>query len=240
MAKISKHQQQGKHSLDYDIIFKGRKEKIDENDHTTSTFDYQDTFQYDPGTPFYDEAYNNTEVERRRKITKRVYEIVKDKTDINLETSRRKPSKVDFNRYFVLLKKELKEESFTNVELFNELAVYFSDNLMSIFKLLDNQWRNMIIKELQEHIGKVTDESKIVSLRNLKEGSEIEFKYYDEIDEEYKLITGVILEYDDVENQFKIDSYENIYFIELEDITKILNNRKYKYNLNKLNNIDFL
>ena len=39
---------------------------------------------------------------------------------------------------------------------------------------------------------------------------------------------------------FKVDSYENIYEVELEKITKILNNTKFKYNLNKLNNIDFL
>jgi len=240
MAKISKHQQQGKHSLQYDIIFKGRKEELSEDEGNTSTFDYQDSFQYDPGTPLYDEAYNNTDVERRRKITKKVYSIVKDKTDINLKTSRRKPSKVAFNKYFILLKKELKDESFTNIELFNELAVYFSDNLMSIFKLLDNQWRNLIIKELQDHIGKATDESKTVSVRNLKEGAEIEFKYFDDIEDVFKLITGVVLEYDNVTLEFKIDSFENIYFVEIDDIIKIMNNRKYKYNLNKLNNIDFL
>lgn len=240
MAKISKHQQQGKHSLGYDIIFKGRKEEISEQDDNTSTFEYQDSFQYDPGTPFYDEAYNNTDVERRRKITTKVYEIIKDKTDINLETSRRKPSKVAFNKYFILIKKELKDESFTNIELFNELAVYFSDNLMSIFKLLDNQWRNLIINELQDHIGKVTTESKVVSIKNLKEGAEIEFKYFDDIEDIFKLITGVVLEYDTLTLEFKIDSFENIYFINIDDITKIMNNRKFKYNLNKLNNIDFL
>jgi hypothetical protein len=240
MAKISKHQQQGKHSLNYDIIFKGRKEELNEDEANTSTFDYQDSFQYDPGTPFYDEAYNNTDVEKRRKIKQKVYDIVKDKTEINLKTSRRKPSKVAFNKYFILIKKELKDENFNNIELFNELAVYFSDNLMSIFKLLDNQWRNLIIKELQDHIGKVTPESKTVSIKNLKEGAEIEFKYFDEIEDVFKLITGVVLEYDSSTLEFKIDSFENIYFVVIGDIIKIMNNRKYKYNLNKLNNIDFL
>lgn len=240
MAKISKHQQQGKHSLSYDIIFKGRKEEVSEYEEGTSTFEYQDTFQYDPGSPLYDEAYNNTDVERRRKITKRVYELINDKTDINPEAPRRKPSKVAFNKYFILLKKELKDESFTNVELFNELAEYFSDNLMSIFKLLDNQWRNLIIKELQDHIGDVTTESTIINVRNLKKGSEVEFKHFDKIDNIHKIITGVILDYDEIKFEFKVDSYENIYLINIEDITQILNNRKFKYNLNKLNNIDFL
>ena len=39
---------------------------------------------------------------------------------------------------------------------------------------------------------------------------------------------------------FKVDSYENIYMVDIKNITKILNNTKFKYNLNKLNNIDFL
>ena len=37
-----------------------------------------------------------------------------------------------------------------------------------------------------------------------------------------------------------IDSFENIYDISLNEITKILNNTKFKHNLNKLDNIDFL
>lgn len=240
MKKISKHQTQGKHSLGYDVIFKGKKDDATEEELDSSTTTYQDTFQYDPSSAVFDEAYNNENVERRKRVTEKIYKIVREKTPINLETSRRKPSKVDFNKYFILLKKELVDESFTNVEIFNELAVYFSDNLFSIFKLLDNQWRNMIIKELQDHIGKIPEESTNVSIRNLSAGSEIEFKYFDEIDEEYKNITGVILGYNATEEIFKVDSYENFYLVEIVNITKILNNRKFKYNLNKLNNVDFL
>jgi hypothetical protein len=44
--------------------------------------------------------------------------------------------------------------------------------------------------------------------------------------------------YDD--SNFKVDSFEKIYLVEISDVTKILNNTKFKYNLNKLNNIDFL
>jgi hypothetical protein len=43
-----------------------------------------------------------------------------------------------------------------------------------------------------------------------------------------------------VSGSFASDSYENIYELEINKITKILNNTKFKYNLNKLNNIDFL
>jgi hypothetical protein len=238
MSKTSKHQQEGKHRLNYDIIFKGKKEDVTEEDNFIST--YQDNFQYDPGSTVHDEAYNNADFERRKKVTDKIYEIIKEKTDINLETSRRKPSRVDFNKYFILLKKETTQDSFTNIEIFNELAVYFSDNLFSIFKLLDNEWRNLIIAELQDHIGGTPEGSKTVTIKNLKMGSEIEFKHYDEFDDEEKIITGIILEYDKEDLLFKIDSYENIYFVKIECITKILNNQKFKYNLNKLNNIDFL
>jgi len=239
MSKISKHQKEGKHSLTYDIIFKGKKEKLTEEDDVQIT-DYQETFQYDPGSRVYDEAYNNDDFERRKRVTDKVYAIIRDKTDVNLDANRRKPSKKDFNEYFVILKKELEGEKFTNVELFNELAVYFSDNLFTIFKLLDNKWRNKIIEELQEHIGNAPKSSTEVSVRNLTEGSEIEFLYYDDVEDEEKLITGVVLEYNKEEEHFKVDSFENIYLVELAAINKILNNRKFKHNLSKLINIDFL
>ena len=41
-------------------------------------------------------------------------------------------------------------------------------------------------------------------------------------------------------SKFKVNSYERIYDVNLDMISKILNNTKFKYNLNKLNNIDFL
>jgi len=68
-------------------------------------------------------------------------------------------------------------------------------------------------------------------------------KVYDVLVDEFgidKLITGVVLFTDYENSTFKVDSYENIYDIHISKITKILNNEKFKYNLNKLNNIDFL
>jgi hypothetical protein len=103
-----------------------------------------------------------------------------------------------------------------------------------MFKLLDNKWKNLIINELQEHIGK-NPGSKEVKNRNIYIGTEIEF-----LDEEGLHITGVVVETFYDEDLFKVDSMEKIYHVVLEDITKIMNNNKFKYNLNKLNNIDFL
>jgi hypothetical protein len=97
----------------------------------------------------------------------------------------------------------------------------------------------MVISELQDHIGRNFN-SKDISNRNIYEGTEVEFFWLDVITEEEKIITGVVLETQYETNTFKIDSYENIYEVDIKQITKILNNTKFKYNLNKLNNIDFL
>lgn len=236
---LSKHKIEGKHSLKYDSIFKGKKEDpLDENEgESFSTFN-KDTIEVDRASSYHHESMNNEEYIRGKKVKERVYEILSEGTTINFMNNRRKPSRVDFNNYFELLKERLKPDGFTNVEIFNELAVYFSDNLFNMFKLLDNKWRNLIIQELQDHIGKNSN-SKEVQNRNIYEGTEVEFIWIDEFEVE-KIITGVVMETDYPNSMYKVDSYENIYEVELKNITKILNNTKFKYNLNRLNNVDFL
>lgn len=234
-ASLSKHKVQGKHSLKYDSIFKGKKEDpIDEDTDIQDTF-YNETFEIDRGSVLYDEYRDNEQYLREKKVKEKVYEILTDKTQINFLNNRRKPSKVDFNNYYLLLVVELKKENFSHTELFNELAVYFSDNLFNMFKLLDNKWRTHIIDELQDHIGK-NDNKKQINKRNLQVGTEIEFSYTDILGEE-KSYTGIII--GEKEDVYRVNSYENIYDVGLSSIIKILNNR-FKYNLNKLNNIDFL
>lgn len=237
---LSKHKLEGKHSLKYDSIFKGKKEEVNDDD-CSDLFSgyYKETIEVDRGSNYYFESIDNELYIRSKLVKERVYQILSEHTSINFLNNRRKPSRVDFNQYYNLLKINLKDESFTNIELFNELSVYFSDNLFNMFKLLDNRWKNLIIVELQDHIGKNTN-SKDITNRNIYENTEIEFCWIDPITEEEKLITGVVIETDYVNNQFKVDSYENMYNINLKQITKILNNTKFKYNLNKLNNIDFL
>ena len=237
---LSKHKIEGKHSLKYDSIFKGKKEDpVDEDALDGFSTYYKDTIEVDKSSNYHTESIDNESYIRAKLVKERVYEVLKQNTTINFLNNRRKPSRLDFNQYYSLLKMNLKDESFTNIELFNELAVYFSDNLFNMFKLLDNQWRNLIINELQDHIGK-NKNSKEITNRNIYVGTEIEFVFYDEILEEEKLITGVVLEPDYDESIFKVDSFEKIYLVTISDITKILNNTNFKYNLNKLNNIDFL
>jgi hypothetical protein len=237
---LSKHKIEGKHSLKYDSIFKGKKEDpVSEDELDGFSAYYKETIEVDKSSIYHHESIDNESYIRGKLIKERVYEVLKENTSINFLNNRRKPSRVDFNAYYSLLKENLKDESFTNIELFNELAVYFSDNLFNMFKLLDNNWRNLIINELQEHIGK-NKNSKDITNRNIYIGTEIEFVWFDDIVDEEKLITGVVLETIYEESTFKVDSFEKIYLVELDMITKILNNTKFKYNLNKLNNIDFL
>jgi hypothetical protein len=237
---LSKHKIEGKHSLKYDSIFKGKKEDPVDDEESLDGFSgyYKDTIEVDKSSSYHTESIDNETYIRAKLVKERVYEILKENTTINFLNNRRKPSRNDFNTYYTILKSNLKTESFTNIELFNELAVYFSDNLFNMFKLLDNNWRNLIISELQDHIGKNAN-SKEITNRNIYVGTELEFMWEDEFGEDM-IITGVVLECDYDNSMFKIDSYENIYELEINKITKILNNTKFKYNLNKLNNIDFL
>lgn len=238
---LSKHTIQGKHSLKYDSIFKGKKEDPLTEDSIENGTSFNDNFEVDKSSHYWFESIDNENYIKEKRIKEKVYEVLSQHTDINFLNNRRKPSRVDFNQYYFLLKTNLQKESFTNIELFNELAVYFSDNLFNMFKLLDNKWRNLIISELQEHIGK-QNYSKDVSNRNIYEGTEIEFLGEDQsgLSNELIHITGVVVETDYETSTFKVNSYEKIYEINIKEITKILNNTKFKYNLNKLNHIDFL
>jgi hypothetical protein len=237
---LSKHKIEGKHSLKYDSIFKGKKEDpLDEDDLDGPSMYYKESIEVDKSSNYYFESIDNEQYVRSKLVKERIYSVLTEHTELNFLNNRRKPSKIDFNNYYVLLRNNLIDESFTNVEIFNELSVYFSDNLFNMFKLLDNKWRNLIISELQDHIGK-SKSDKDIKNRNIYIGTEVEFKWQDSDDSEVKIITGVVADLDYETSTFKVDSYENIYELDISMITKILNNSKFKYNLNKLNNTDFL
>lgn len=235
---LSKHKVQGKHSLKYDSIFKGKKEDKPDEDFDQTSMYFNEKFEVDKSSYFYVESQDNEFYVRQKNVKEKVYNVLLNHTNINFLNNRRKPSKSDFNHYYYLLKINLEGDGFTNVELFNELSVYFSDNLFNMFKLLDNKWRNLIINELQDHIGK-NKNSKEITNRNIYVGTELEFSHADALGT-VRVYTGVVVETDYEESLFKIDSYENVYEIHITSIIRILNNSKFKYNLNKLNNIDFL
>lgn len=234
---LSKHKESGKHALKHDSIFKGKKEELSEDEYTSGYFN--NDFSYDPQSAYFQETQNNSEYVRDKKLKEKVYEILLEETDLNFMNNRRKPSRVDFNSYYKLLREDLSEDSFTSVQIFNELSYYFSDNLLNMFKLLDKKWRDMIINELKDHIGKPPESSKEIIPRNLTKGAEIKFEMEDS-DGDSMTITGVILETNHEEKEYEVDSYENIYIVPIECISEILNNQKFKYNLNKLDNLDIL
>ncbi len=236
---LSKHKLQGKHSLKYDSIFKGKKEdKVEQEEEDYTAMYFNERFEVDKSSYMYLESQDNETYIRSKNIKEKVYQVLLEKTSINFLNNRRKPSRADFNHYYHLLKVNLDDDGFTNIELFNELSIYFSDNLFNMFKLLDNKWRNLIIIELQDHIGKYNN-SKEITNRNIHVGTEIEFEHQDAL-ENVKIFTGVVVVTDYRNSTFEVNSYENHYEIHISKITKILNNTKFKYNLNKLNNIDFL
>jgi hypothetical protein len=235
--QVSKHAEEGKHRLKYDTIFKGKKDNITPEDELEEHINYEN-LEVDRSSTYWFESQDNENYIREKKVKERIYKVLSQKTDLNFVNNRRKPSRVDFNNYYYILKTSLVDEGFTNVEIFNELSVYFSDNLFNMFKLLDNKWRNLIIQELQDHIGK-RNYSKDIEWRNIFIGTEVEFLWIDPSGNEIK-ITGAVIEKSEGEDYLKVDSYERYYILKLSDIIRILNNTKFKNNLNKLNNLDFL
>ena len=151
----SSHKKYKKHSLKYDSIFKGKKEILDEDELTEGEcMLVPDRIEIMQGTIVYEEARNPEEYHRLQKLTTSVYDILLNHTELNFKKNRRKPSPKDFNRYFEIIKRESTNNSFSDCEIFVELAFYFSENLFNMFKLLDPEKGSKIMKELKEYMNK--------------------------------------------------------------------------------------
>lgn len=148
------HKLEGKHSLKRDTIFNG---KLSEN--TTEDIDiYGQVGEMDfsfgdspleKGTLFEEESRNSDDFINRRNLAKDVNTLLKEKTDIDFKSNRRKPNKVVFNSYYKLLLEEI-GSSYTKCEIFTELSYYFTDNIFNMYKLLDKSYAMGIISELRE------------------------------------------------------------------------------------------
>ena len=140
----NKHKQDGKHSLKEDTIFKGKNEKKDEED-----FEYTDDNDYNDIVRFFNyESEEYSDSVEKNNLTKDVYDVLDNKTNIDFMQNRRKPNKETFNVYYDLLLNELKFK-YTKSELFVELSYYFTDNIFNMYKLLDKDSATDIIKELK-------------------------------------------------------------------------------------------
>lgn len=241
---LSRHTISEKHSLNYDTIFKGKKEEqLDEDSLDGSSMYFNETFEVDKSSNYHTESIDNENYISNKILKDRIYDILTTKTEVEFidengkPTSRRKPAKVDFNKYYSILRQELKDSNYSHVEVFVELSSYFSDNLITMLRLLDMEWSNLITAELKEYVGKTVTSDEIIN-RNLYVNTEVEFEQY--INGDFKLITGVIVECDYMNSMFNINSFEREYIVNIDNITKIISNNKYRNNISKLNNIDFL
>ena len=145
----NKHRQEGKHTLLRDTIFKGKlDEKIQptEDGYAASTDTmHNDAFKlFDVEFDTYTDDYLN-----QNNLTKDVFNILEQKTNLDFRQNRRKPNKETFNNYYNLLLKELGFR-YTKSEIFVELSYYFTDNIFNMFKLLDKRPATIIIKELMQ------------------------------------------------------------------------------------------
>lgn len=240
---LSKHTKEGKHSLNHDSIFKGKKNNKEEDVVDEMEDHFDNNFKLDVSSSYHDESVNNEEYIRRLKLHKKVYDTLVNYTDINFMNNRRKPSKNDFNKYFFTVKHKLKNEGFSKIEIFVELSYYFSDNLGNMFKLLDKKYKTDIINELQEFIGR--SNNRVVTKRNLHVNTEIRFYHYSE-DDMPVIIDGIISETDYENSLFQVSNFvdnpelRKTYTVPLKNIKEILSNDRYKFNLNLLNDLDFL
>lgn len=151
----SSHKKYKKHSLKYDSIFKGKKEILDEEVlDDADCMMVPDRIEIMQGTVVYEESRNPEEYNRLKKLTELIYDILLNHTELNFKKNRRKPSPKDFNRYFEIIKEKINDRSFSDCDIFVELAFYFSENLFNMFKLLDPEKGSKIMMELKEYMSK--------------------------------------------------------------------------------------
>ncbi len=146
----------GKHSLSHDNIFKGKKMKaVNDNEMIEDSIIKQasGSFEFDSEGIEHEESRNNIEYQRDLRLQQEIFKCLENNTDLKFQTSRRKPSQYDLNNYFRILLTDLAQYGYTYTEIFVELSQYFSDNTWSIFSLLENRYKEIIIKELSDKYG---------------------------------------------------------------------------------------
>lgn len=144
----------GKHSLAHDNIFKGK--KTDTNKEPEEEYIIKNvsvSLEIGEDTIQYSESRNSHEQQHNLQLQQDIYNCLKSTTDLKFIGSRRKPSTYDLNNYFKILITDLKPNGYSHTEIFAELSLYFSDNIWSIFTILNNNYKDIIIAELTEKYG---------------------------------------------------------------------------------------
>lgn len=145
--KVNKHKLPGKHKLKYDSIFKGKKTEVEE---TQGSLHHIEGFDIDPFSISHTQKLDQAEYDRLKLLKEIVYKIIIEKTEINIKNNRRKPGRLDFNRYFEIITNNMDMRDYSHAEIFLELSWYFSENIFSMFKLLEPKWGAVIVRELSQ------------------------------------------------------------------------------------------
>lgn len=145
------HKIEGKHSLARDTIFKG---KVEDNTEQSEYYSTQDDFSIDGlpievGTSYEFESKYHEEYIGRLNLSRDVYDLLSDKTELDFSSNRRKPNRQSFNDYYRMLLDNIGKD-YTKSEIFVELSYYFTDNIFNMFKLLDKEYATQIIVELKQ------------------------------------------------------------------------------------------
>ena len=149
-SSVNKHKQEGTHSLQRDTIFMGKKEEDQESQEMESTSDfYENTYDIEKGSTYEYETHFNEDYNHKKTLSKDIYDILDNKTEIDFLMNRRKPNKKMFNIYYEMCVEDLSLK-YSLVEIFDELSYYFTDNIFNMFKLLNKKNASGIIMELIE------------------------------------------------------------------------------------------
>ena len=237
----SKHKASGKHSLGYKTFVKEEK-KIDEDDFEMNLLlETAEATETNRGSAYYIESIENDNYVKNKKVAEKIYNYLLENTDMNFLMPRRKTSIANFNNIFFKLINLLKGENCSKIVIFHELAYYYSDNLRNMFKMLDEQYKMLILAELETYLGKKT-RSKEIDVRNIDVDSEIEFLIEDIMTGNIIKKTGIVMNINKIEKDciYSVDTYDDVYDVSIKNVTKIIENIKHKRNFSKIKNIDFI
>ena len=160
------HKLDGKHSLKRDTILNGKltDNSNDAEDDTHSHPGEFDSYEsgdipIERGSMFEEESKHADDVLNKRKLAEDVYYLLKNNTELDFRSNRRKPNKATFNNYYKMLLVNI-DKQYTKIDIFVELAYYFTDNIFNMYKLLDKKYAITILWELRErgHLNKELDD----------------------------------------------------------------------------------
>lgn len=154
-GSVNKHKLEGTHALKRDTIFMGKLDESDPEEEISYSEFETDNYEIELGSDYEIETRHYEDYYYQKSLTKDIYTILDDKTEIDFVENRRKPNKQTFNNYYKMCTEELGTK-YTKSEIFVELSYYFTDNIFNMFKLLNKKNATGIILELKDK-GYLTD-----------------------------------------------------------------------------------